>query len=98
MRRSSWKKSNIFMSEEQLDRRVSKHIQEFQQIIKGRFPEARFRSYRGPQPRHFFLEAYTDADDEFEVLDLVGDRIVDILVDEGTRIHVIPLSRDHDRE
>ena len=83
------------MNQEQLDSTANKHILEFQRILTQRFPEAGFKSYRGQQPDHFFLETFTDADDEFDVLDLVGDRIVDILVNEGIRIHVIPLSRNH---
>ncbi|HFD40155.1 MAG TPA: hypothetical protein ENJ31_09980 [Anaerolineae bacterium] len=85
------------MSEQfdEFDDRVREHIQEFQQIIKDHFPEATFKTYAGLEPHHYFIEAYTDVDDDFEVLDLVGDRIVDILVDEGTRIHVIPMGSNH---
>jgi len=83
------------MSAEQFDSRVRQHIEEFQHIIKEQFPEATFKTYPGQLPHHFFIKAYTDVDDEFEVLDLVGDQIIDILVDEGIRIHVIPMGSNH---
>jgi hypothetical protein len=39
-------------------------------------------------------DAYTDAEDAFAVLDLVSDWLVDLSVNAGVHLHVIPLPQE----
>jgi hypothetical protein len=45
----------------------------------------------GGRPYRLYLDAYTDAEDAFTVLDLVSDWLVDLSVNAGVHLHVIPL-------
>jgi hypothetical protein len=54
-------------------------------------PEATFTVTVGEDPMGIYLDAYTDATDGFAVLDVVSDWLVDLNVNEGLAIHVIPL-------
>jgi hypothetical protein len=47
----------------------------------------------GEDPVGIYIDAYTEAKDGFCVLDLMSDRLVDLSVDEGLPIRVIPLPR-----
>lgn len=44
----------------------------------------------GENPTAIFLDAYVDLDVPFELLDEIGDRVVDIQVDEGIPLFVMP--------
>jgi hypothetical protein len=63
--------------------------------VKGRiravYPEATFRLVEGEDPIGLCLDAYTEAEDAFAVLDLVSDWLVDLSVNGGVHLHVIPL-------
>ncbi len=75
---------------------VQRRVEELEAIIRSRFGEAEFRVTRGREPvPGTYIEAYIDDDDEggLEILNLVGKRIVEILVDEGISLFVIPLPK-----
>jgi hypothetical protein len=55
-------------------------IEEVQAIIKAAFPEAEFQVHRGGDPEGIYIDTYTKADNGFDVLDLIGDRLVDLCV------------------
>ena len=44
-----------------------------------------------------YVDAYTDAEDSFCVFDLVNDWLVDLSVNEGLAMYVIPLPKDQAR-
>ena len=44
-----------------------------------------------------YIDVYTDAEDSFCVFDLVNDWLVDLSVDEGLAMYVIPLPKDQAR-
>jgi hypothetical protein len=72
--------------------RVQHAIQELQTLIQGRFPTASFTISRGEDaPENLHLITTVDIDDTDEVLDLVIDRVVELQVEEGIPIHVIPI-------
>jgi hypothetical protein len=73
--------------------KVQRALAEVQAIIKTAYPEAEFQIACGEDPVGIYIDAYTDAVDGFCVLDLVSDRLVDLNVDEGLPIHVIPLPK-----
>jgi hypothetical protein len=66
-------------------------IAEVEARIRAVYPEATFRLVEGEDPVGLYLDAYTDAEDAFAVLDLISDWLVDLIVNAGVHLHVIPL-------
>jgi hypothetical protein len=58
------------------------------------YPDATFRLVQGEDPKGLYLDAYTSAEDAFAVLDLVSDWLVDLSVNDGVHLHVIPLPQE----
>lgn len=73
------------------DEKIQRILAKLQARIKAVYPEATFTVALGEDPVGIYLDAYTDAPDGFAVLDLVSDWLVDLNVNEGLAIHVIPL-------
>jgi len=74
------------------DAKTQRVLAKLQTRIKAVYPEATFTVALGEDPVGIYLDAYTDAPDGFAVLDLVSDWLVDLNVNEGLAVHVIPLS------
>jgi hypothetical protein len=74
-----------------LDEKTQQVLAEVQARIKAVYPEATFTVTVGEDPVGIYLDAHTNAVDGFAVLDLVSDWLVDLHVNEGLAIHVIPL-------
>jgi hypothetical protein len=79
------------MPKKSWDERTQQAIDEVQDVIKAAFPEAEFQVHHGDDPAGIYIDAYTKAENGFDVLDLIGDRLVDLCVEEGLGIHVVPL-------
>jgi hypothetical protein len=73
------------------DPRVQRTLGELQELIRGRYPQASFQTYRGEDPEGIYLDATVDVDDTDEVMDLIIDRLLQAQVDEGLPVYVIPL-------
>ena len=73
---------------------MQRAIAEAQARITAVYPEATFRLVEGEDPAGLYLDAYTDAEDAFAVLDLVSDWLVDLSVNAGVHLHVIPLPHE----
>jgi hypothetical protein len=69
-------------------------IAEVEERILAVYPDATFRLVEGEDPLGPYLDAYTDAKDTFAVLDLVSDWLVDLSVNDGVHLHVIPLPQE----
>lgn len=65
-------------------------LSELQGMIAERFPTATFKVSEGTDPLGIFLDVTVDLEDTTEVTDLVGDRLLDMQVEEGLLIYVIP--------
>lgn len=65
-------------------------IGELRGVIAERFPTATFEVEEGTDPLGIFLDVTVDLEDTFEVIDLVGDRLLEMQVEEGLPIYVIP--------
>lgn len=74
-----------------LNLRIQRAIDELKAMIKGRFPDASFDVYEGDDPSGTYLRVTVDIDDTDEVTDLIIDRLVDMQVEEGLPVYVIPL-------
>jgi hypothetical protein len=69
-------------------------IAEVEARILAVYPDATFRLVEGEDPIGLYLDAYTSAEDALAVLDLVSDWLVDLSVNAGVHLHVIPLPQD----
>jgi hypothetical protein len=70
---------------------MEKAINELQGRISERFPQASFVVEEGFDPKGIYLVTTVDIADTDEVIDVVGDRLVELQVDEGLPIYVTPL-------
>ena len=77
-----------------LNKKVQRAIAEVQARIQAVYPDAIFRVYQGEEPVGIYIDVYTDAEDSFCIFDLVNDWLVDLSVNEGLSIHVIPLPKE----
>lgn len=75
------------------DERTQQVIDKVQATIKAAFPEAEFEVHYGTDPEGIYIDAYTYTDDGFCVLDLVNDWLLDLLIEEGLGIYVIPIQK-----
>jgi hypothetical protein len=74
-----------------LSSRMEVAIEEIQQLVRQRFPEATFEVGHGEDPEGVHLIATVDLDDLQEVIDLYLDRLVDMQIDEMLPLYVIPV-------
>lgn len=65
-------------------------LSELQGLIGDRFPTATVDVAESTDPSGIFLDVTVDLEDTFEVTDLIGDRLLDMQVEEGLPIYVIP--------
>jgi hypothetical protein len=73
------------------DERLNSAIAELQELILHHFPEATFCIESGiDDPEAIHLVATVDVEDRFDVLDLVSEHVMDIQIDAGIPIFVIP--------
>ena len=71
--------------------RMEEAVQELEGIITKRFPQATFVVEEGSDPKGIYLVTTVDIADTDEVIDLVGDRLLELQVEEGLPIYVTPL-------
>ncbi len=73
------------------DPRIQSVLAELKGMILARWPMATFEVSRGAECCEVDLAVIIDIDDTDEVMDLVVDRLLEIQIDEGLPVHVIPL-------
>ena len=74
-----------------LDPHIQDALTELRGVILKRYPMAMFQVSSDPEePESVLLVTTVDVDDLTEVLDLVIDRVVELQVEEGIPVHVIP--------
>jgi hypothetical protein len=71
--------------------RMEEAVHELKGVITTRFPQATFVIEEGVDPEGVYLITTVDIADTDEVIDLVGDRLVALQVEEGLPIYVTPL-------
>jgi hypothetical protein len=71
--------------------RMEEALHELQRLITARFPQAAFAVEKGFDPEGIYLVTTVDIADTDEVTALVGDRLVELQVDEGLPVYVTPL-------
>ena len=70
---------------------MEKAVNELKGTIAARFPQASFVIEEGFDPKGIYLVTTMDIADTDEVIDVVGDRLLELQVDEGLPIYVTPL-------
>jgi hypothetical protein len=70
---------------------IEKAVNELKGTIAERFPQASFVIEEGFDPKGIYLVTTVDTADTDEVMDVIGDRLVELQVDEGLPIYVTPL-------
>ncbi len=73
------------------DPRMQRALQEMQDLIRGRYPEATFAVTHGEDPEGVWLNATVDVEDPDEVTDLVIERMLALQLDEELPLFVLPL-------
>jgi hypothetical protein len=71
--------------------RMEDAVYELKRLITARFPQAAFVVEEGFDPEGIYLITTADIADTDEVIDLVGDRLVALQVEEGLPLYVTPL-------
>ena len=70
---------------------MEKAVNELKGVIAERFPQASFVIEDGFDPKGIYLVTTVDIADTDEVIDVIGDRLVELQVDEDLPIYVTPL-------
>jgi hypothetical protein len=71
--------------------RMKAAIHELKGLITARFPQAAFVVEEGVDPEGVYLITTVDIADTDEVINVIGDRLVELQVDEGLPVYVTPL-------
>jgi hypothetical protein len=71
--------------------RMQEAIQELKRLITAHFAQATFIVEEGFDPEGVYLVTSVDIADTDEVIAVVGDRLVEMQVDEGLPVYVTPL-------
>jgi len=71
--------------------RMQEVAEELKQLITARFPQAAFAIEEGFDPEGIYLITTVDIADTDDVIAVVGDRLVELQVDEGLPVYVTPL-------
>jgi hypothetical protein len=70
---------------------MEKAVNELKGAIAERFPQASFVVEEGFDPKGIYLVTTVDIADTDEVINVVGDRLLELQVDEGLPLYVTPL-------
>jgi hypothetical protein len=73
--------------------RMKEAIDELKGLITARFPQAAFVVEEGFDPEGVYLITTVDIADTDDVIAVIGDRLVELQVDEGLPVYVTPLRR-----
>ena len=76
---------------ETVDTRIAHAVVELQDLIRHDYPTATFDVARGEDPDGTYIWTAVDTDDPDTVLDSVVDRLLELQIDEGLPVHVIPI-------
>ncbi|MCC7024960.1 MAG: hypothetical protein IT338_19170 [Thermomicrobiales bacterium] len=71
--------------------RAQAALDELQAMIARRYPEATFDVHTGYDPAGIYLLATIDIEDIDEVVDVFMDRMLEMQIEEGLPVYVVPL-------
>ena len=73
------------------DPRMQAAIAELKQLIVSRYPDATFTVTHEEDPDGIYLTPTVDVEDTDEVVDLFIDRLLELQIDEGLPVYVVPV-------
>ncbi|MDQ3695277.1 MAG: hypothetical protein M3464_16855 [Chloroflexota bacterium] len=76
-------------------RREREAVADFKRLLRDRYPDATFEVKLGGEPDGVYLMATIDHENTFDVIAHIRDRLLEVQVDEGLPVYVIPLRADH---
>ena len=82
------------MKAEQLDLstpRMQAAIEELQRLIQQHYPEATFQVEPGDDPTGMYVLATVDVEDTDVVVEVYIDRLLELQIDEGLAVYVLPV-------
>lgn len=74
-----------------IDPRMQTAVDELQQLIRSHFPTTTFTVGEAEDPEGMYVRAIVDVDDTDEVMDVFIDRMIDLQVNDGLPIYVVPV-------
>jgi len=66
-------------------------MDELEALISSRYPTASYQRSHGEDPEGQYLTATVDIDDTDDVVDLVINRLLEMQIEEGLPVYVIPI-------
>ena len=66
-------------------------IEELKRLIQRHYPEATFRVEPGDDPTGMYVLATVDVEDTEAVVAVYIDRLLELQIDEGLAVHVVPV-------
>jgi hypothetical protein len=66
-------------------------IEELQRLIQQHYPEATFQVEPGGDPTGMYVLATMDVEDTDVVVDVYFDRLLELQIDEGLAVYVVPV-------
>jgi hypothetical protein len=66
-------------------------IEELQRMIQQPYPEATFQVEPGDDPTSMYILAMVDVEDTDAVVDVCIDRLLQLQIDEGLAVYVVPV-------
>ncbi len=73
------------------DPRVQAAIVELQTLIQHHYPAATFQETLGEDPEGAYLMATIDVEDTDDVIDVYIERLLELQIDDGLSIYVVPV-------
>src|SRR4051794_8001699 len=80
------------MSKEKKAIRKQHYIDEIQQMIRDKYPEAEFDVKEVRRTPETWIEVYVRDEADWDVIEMMSDKTTDILVEAGMMISVLPMS------
>ena len=71
--------------------RMQAAIEELQRLIQQHYPEATFQVESGDDPTGMYVLATIDVEDTDVVVDVYIDRLLELQIDEGLAVYVVPV-------
>jgi hypothetical protein len=71
--------------------RMAAAVDELRRLVSNHYPSATYELAPGADPDGLYLTATVDVDDPDEVVDIFVERLLDLQVDEGLPLYVIPI-------
>lgn len=86
---SEWQPPRVPVDEQ--DQRIQAALQELRGLIAARYPEVCFTVSRGEDPDGIYLKPAVDIDDLDAVDEAYADRLLEMQIEEGLPVYVIPI-------